>query len=41
MATPSTLNPFDADTTVTPLEENRFEAQLSESWWVGRGPNGG
>ncbi len=42
MATPpSTLNPFDAATAVTHLGENRFEADLSEAWWVGRGPNGG
>ena len=41
MAIETRTNPFDADTAVTPLGENRFEAQLSESWWVGRGPNGG
>lgn len=32
---------FDADTAVVPLGGNRFGAEMSERWWVGRGPNGG
>jgi len=32
---------FDADTAVEPLGEGRFGAEMSERWWVGRGPNGG
>ena len=34
-------NRFDADTTVTALGDGRFRADLAQSWWVGRGPNGG
>jgi acyl-CoA thioesterase len=41
MATEARTNPFDADIAVTPLGDGRFQANLSESWWVGRGPNGG
>jgi acyl-CoA thioesterase len=32
---------FDADTAVEPLGDGRFAAEMSERWWVGRGPNGG
>ncbi len=32
---------FDADTAVEPLGGGRFAAELSERWWVARGPNGG
>ena len=37
----ATLPGFDADTAVAPLGGNRFGAEMSERWWVGRGPNGG
>lgn len=32
---------FDADTAVEPLGGGRFAAEMSERWWVGKGPNGG
>ncbi len=32
---------FDADTAVEGLGGGRFGAEMSERWWVGRGPNGG
>jgi acyl-CoA thioesterase len=32
---------FDADTTVEDLGGGRFGAEMSERWWVGKGPNGG
>ncbi|HEU4392273.1 MAG TPA: thioesterase family protein [Solirubrobacterales bacterium] len=32
---------FEADTAVEPLGGGRFAAEVSERWWVGRGPNGG
>src|SRR5664279_2129853 len=32
---------FDLDTRIEPLGEGRFGAEISERWWVGRGPNGG
>ena len=32
---------FEADTAVEPLGGGRFGAEMSERWWVGRGPNGG
>jgi hypothetical protein len=32
---------FDADTAVEDLGGGRFAAEMSERWWVGRGPNGG
>lgn len=32
---------FDADTAVEPLGGSRFGAEMSDRWWVGRGPNGG
>jgi acyl-CoA thioesterase len=35
------VHPFDLDTTVKDLGEGRFEAEISERWWVERGPNGG
>jgi acyl-CoA thioesterase len=41
METETRINRFDADTAVTPLGDGRYEASLAESWWVGRGPNGG
>jgi len=35
------VHPFDLDTSVMDLGEGRFEAEMSERWWVERGPNGG
>ncbi len=35
------MSPFETDTAVTPLGEGRFSVELSDRWWVGRGPNGG
>ena len=32
---------FDLDTRIEPLGGNRFGVEISERWWVGRGPNGG
>jgi acyl-CoA thioesterase len=32
---------FEADTAVEDLGGGRFGAEMSERWWVGRGPNGG
>jgi acyl-CoA thioesterase len=32
---------FDLDTKVEEIGEGRFAAEISERWWVGRGPNGG
>ena len=32
---------FDADTAVEELGAGRFGAEMSERWWVGKGPNGG
>jgi acyl-CoA thioesterase len=32
---------FDADTAVEDLGDGRFGAEMSERWWVGKGPNGG
>ncbi len=32
---------FEADTAIEPLGGGRFAAELSERWWVSRGPNGG
>jgi acyl-CoA thioesterase len=32
---------FDADTAVVDLGGGRFGAEMSERWWVGKGPNGG
>src|SRR5258707_14835373 len=32
---------FDLDTRIEPVGEGRFGAEISERWWVGRGPNGG
>jgi acyl-CoA thioesterase len=37
----ATLPGFEADTAVEPLGGNRFGAEMSDRWWVGRGPNGG
>jgi len=34
-------HPFDLDTAVEPLGDGRFAAEVSERWWVDRGPNGG
>jgi acyl-CoA thioesterase len=36
-----TLPGFDADTAVEDLGGGRFRAEMSERWWVGKGPNGG
>ncbi len=32
---------FDADTAIAELGGGRFGAEMSERWWVGKGPNGG
>jgi acyl-CoA thioesterase len=32
---------FDVDTAIEPLGDGRFGGEMSERWWVGRGPNGG
>jgi acyl-CoA thioesterase len=32
---------FEADTAIEDLGGGRFGAEMSERWWVGRGPNGG
>lgn len=38
----TTLLPgFEVDTAVEDLGGGRFGAQMSERWWVGKGPNGG
>jgi acyl-CoA thioesterase len=35
------VHPFDLDTAVADLGDGRFGAEMSERWWVERGPNGG
>jgi acyl-CoA thioesterase len=35
------VHPFDLDTAVQDLGGGRFGAEMSEHWWVERGPNGG
>ncbi|HEX4465340.1 MAG TPA: thioesterase family protein [Solirubrobacterales bacterium] len=35
------VHPFDLDTDVKDLGEGHFGAEMSERWWVERGPNGG
>jgi hypothetical protein len=35
------VHPFDLDTEVKDLGGGRFAAEMSERWWVERGPNGG
>ena len=35
------VHPFDLDTSVQDLGDGRFGAEMSERWWVGKGPNGG
>jgi acyl-CoA thioesterase len=35
------VHPFDLDTDVEDLGNGRFGAEMSERWWVERGPNGG
>jgi acyl-CoA thioesterase len=35
------VHPFDLDTAVQDLGDGRFAAEMSERWWVDRGPNGG
>lgn len=35
------VHPFDLDTAVKDLGGGRFAAEMSERWWVERGPNGG
>jgi acyl-CoA thioesterase len=32
---------FDADTAIEDLGGGRYRAEMSERWWVGKGPNGG
>ncbi len=41
MTVPNTANPFDLDTAVRPLGDDRFSVEISERWWVVAGPNGG
>ncbi len=38
---PAVAHPFDTDTAVEELGGGRFRAEMSERWWVERGPNGG
>jgi acyl-CoA thioesterase len=38
---PTAVHPFDLDTEVADLGDGRFGAEMSERWWVERGPNGG
>jgi acyl-CoA thioesterase len=38
---PAVVHPFDLDTAVVDLGDGRFTAEMSERWWVERGPNGG
>jgi acyl-CoA thioesterase len=38
---PVAVHPFDLDTAVQDLGDGRFAAEMSERWWVDRGPNGG
>ncbi|HUC08103.1 MAG TPA: acyl-CoA thioesterase domain-containing protein, partial [Solirubrobacterales bacterium] len=38
---PAAVHPFDLDTDVKDLGGGRFGAEMSERWWVERGPNGG
>jgi len=38
---PAVAHPFDTDTAVEDLGGGRFGAEMSERWWVERGPNGG
>jgi acyl-CoA thioesterase len=35
------VNPFDADTALVPIGENRWRAEVREHWFIERGPNGG
>jgi len=35
------VNPFDADTALEEIGERRWRAEVSERWFVERGPNGG
>jgi acyl-CoA thioesterase len=35
------VHPFDLDTAVQDLGDGHFAAEVSERWWVERGPNGG
>lgn len=35
------MSTFANDTAVSGIEPGRFSVELSERWWVGRGPNGG
>ncbi len=41
MSEAMTQHDFDADTAVEALDGGRFAGQISERWWVDRGPNGG
>jgi acyl-CoA thioesterase len=38
---PTAVHAFDLDTEVKDLGGGRFGAEMSERWWVERGPNGG
>ena len=35
------LNEFQRDTAARPIGDNRYRVELSDRWWVSRGPNGG
>jgi len=35
------VHPFDLDTAIQDLGDGRFGVEMSERWWVERGPNGG
>ena len=35
------VHQFDLDTQIELLGEGRYGTEISERWWVGRGPNGG
>jgi acyl-CoA thioesterase len=37
----ASLPGFEADTAIEELGGGRFGAEMSERWWVGKGPNGG
>ncbi len=35
------MSTFETDTAVEEIQPGRYRAELSDRWWVGRGPNGG
>jgi acyl-CoA thioesterase len=38
---PALAHPFDTDTAIEDLGGGRYAAEMSERWWVEKGPNGG